>query len=246
MGDVKTGNTESAVSGSVPEVFQKFVDPATGTVDINKAAEAYRQAEQKVTMTAQEKAEVQRAYEEVSRRFSGQPVTTVGAPVETGRGLTVEELLTDPEGALSKVVDKKMATAAKPIVDRLIEKEHPEVARKSDGTFVDPEFVAGLNRFAGTLPVAIQKSLTEGDYKTAMWTIEQYKAAKKGAATMAKENTSTGTPFSESGKAPSSTEGGPTYKRSEIRKMVRENPKEYAAKVNDIEKAYEEGRVVLD
>lgn len=244
-----SGSTESSSAGGagIPDVFQKFVDPKTGSVDISKAAEAYKQAEQKVTMTTQEKLDLQRSYEELAGRTgSREPAARTGEGSGTGRGLTVDELLTDPSSALDKVVDAKLATAARPILDRLLEKEHPEIGRKADGTFKNPEFVDGLGKFAATLPYSVQQSLKAGDYNTAMWAIEQYKTAVKGAATMATQSTEKGTPFSESGKAPTQTGGGPTFKRSEIRRMVRENPKEYASRVGEIEKAYEEGRVILD
>lgn len=249
MGSGNSQSTESApasqVGADVPTEFKRFVDPATGKVDMHKAATSYREAEQNIARTAEEKATIQRAYDEVIKQ--SRPAGEGASPNRaTGRKVSIEEFVQDPDATTRSVVRDETSAVAGPIVQAVLSLAHPEVALNAEGRFSNPEFVNGLTEFAKTLPPEIRQSMASGNFASANWVIQLYKDLKKGTAT--NSNSQTKTPFAESAKAPASAEQatGKVWKRSELRTMSVREPVKYSQLQDEISKAYEEGRVDLD
>jgi hypothetical protein len=227
-------------SSGVPSGLQKFVDSATGTVDLNKLEASYKEAEGKIATTAQEKLEAERAYEELARRMQGTP----GEP--GNRPISFEDLVKDPQAATSQVVDARLNAQAKPIIQAVLEMSHPEIGVDQTGKYKNPVFMDGLKKFSAGLPANVQQALKSGDYATANWVLGLYKKLSGGVPASAAPSPAP-TNFSESAQvAAPPPSGGKIWTRSEIRNLVVRDPKAYSSQEAEIRKAYEEGRVKLD
>ncbi len=247
---VSTGSEGSKTTG-VPESLQRFVDAETGNVDFEKIAQSFREAEGKVTKASQEAATIKQAYDQVvsSLGKGAGADTVVGKEKVTGRKLTVEDIVEDPEGAIRGAARGEFENLAKPVVDMLIAVAHPEVAQviNEDGTegYADPEFADALTKYMAKLPIGMRQAIANRDYATIDHVIKTVKGLRKKVAVESNEEpkTKAKTNFSESGKGPSRKSGGKIWKTSEIRNLIQRHPDKYAEQIDEITKAYEEDRV---
>ncbi len=244
----------SEIPADLPKELHKFYDPATKTVDYAKVAQSIGEAERKISDTSLEKGAIESAYKELAGRIGGGE-GAAGDVKKSGRKISVEDIATDPEAAVRSVAGDQFSTMAQPVVDAVIAMNHPEVAQVGIGddgkpVYRDPEFVAGLKRFVGGMPKAIQGNL--GNFETANYVISLYKSQLGKAAQDREVNHDVikekGGVFSESSKQPSKAatgKGGKIWSRSEIRELIGRHPEEYARREAEIEQAYVEDRVDL-
>lgn len=248
---------KESIEPEIPKELHKFVDPETKQIDYAKVAQSISEAERKISETSREKAATEAAYKELAARV-GSPTgesTATGDVKKSGRKISVEDVATDPDAVIRGAASEAVASLAQPVVDDLLAIAHPEVAQvgvdeEGKAIYKDPEFVKGLQKFVGGLPVAMKQSL--GDLRTAKYVIMLYKQIREGKqSTETKKNEETATKkaglFSESARQPArTTGGGKIFKRSEIREMIARHPDEYARREAEIETAYAEDRVDLD
>jgi hypothetical protein len=125
---------------------------------------------------------------------------------------------------------------------------HPEIATDPmTGEYADPEFFNGLRKYVSTMPTQTKQAIAKGDYATMDWAIRQFKVLKTGVASKANGGRTLPSQkgkgnFVESG-SPARSGEGKVYTKAELRKMMAQNPAEYAAKSDEIQLAYQEGRV---
>lgn len=252
MDDVKkTAATSTESTVEVPENLKRFVGE-DGKVDFEKVSQSFREAEGKVTKTSQEAATLKQAYDQIVSTIGNKTAegATVVGKTATGRKLTVEEIVADPDAAIRGAARGEFENLAKPVVDMLIAVAHPEVAETigEDGSTVygDPEFVDSLQKYMARLPVGMKQAIANRDYATIDHVIKTVKGLRKKAASVdTDEGKEKGlkTNFAEGGKGPVKKSNGKIWTRSEIRELYTRNRSEYARREDEITKAYDEDRV---
>jgi hypothetical protein len=226
------GNAES----SVPENLKKFAG-ADGKIDLAKLSQSVSEADKKATQDAQKRADAERAYAMAVAGFGAMPgAGSPGAGGVDGRG--------SDEGLDAEGDEPVTARDAKPIVTSLLVLTHPELAVDERGEPVNPKFYDGLFKYMRGLPASMKAALKSGDFQTVEWAVREYKALSKTSASGGGGGVGGARPnFVEGGSPGGGTPAGTTYSRADIRKMMRDNPDDYAKISADYGKAMDEGRV---
>jgi len=217
---------------AVPKGLEKF--SSEGKLDAAKLGEGYLNLEKQSTQTSQKLAEIERTMAMMSAGMYG------GGTGDTGRGADQGRSEEEDTVPLTRA-------EARPVVQGFLELAHPEIAFDHEkGKFKDETFMAELQTFTRSLPVTVKQAIAAGDFTMTDWAIKQFKALKGKAASGAAQaggGSSVKPNFAE-GASPGVQQGGKTYSRSDMRKLMTDNPAEYA-RIADSElgKAYEEGRV---
>lgn len=169
--------------------------------------------------------------------------------------VSMEELLEDPQAAILKVVQ-----SANKQVDSKSEENTPQVSVMTEDDFInkhkDHEAIGKSEEFANWLEAAparlerLTKALEKNDYDAADELLVSFKevhpdinAKKKEADTQRKEaeQALSGTRSSRT----NSKSGGPKIKESTIIKRMNSDPDWYVTNSAEINRAYEEGRVLM-
>jgi hypothetical protein len=227
--ELPAGATEEAPASEVvvPDELKRFAD-ADGKIDITKVGSSYSELEKELYSNTQKLSALERSYNTIAEKAVQREEAT---PEDE-----YAEFARDPKGYTQKAVDSSVGETAVAIQSAILEMEHPELK--------DVAFKKGLQEYAKTLPPSVRGNLSNFD--TARWAIKEFKDKLKEATT-ATSTTGGGNsevPHTESPSASTpSSKGGKTYTRTEIKDLMRNDPKAYAEQSDDITAAYREGRV---
>jgi hypothetical protein len=229
-------NGGSAAESGVPKDLEKFKG-ADGKLDLVKLSQGYLDSEKKATQEAQKRAEAERAYSIAITGFGDTGREVPGAGVADGRGSGTGAGVDDDEPVTNK--------SAKPVVQTLLVLAHPELELDpSTNEPKNPKFYDGLLTYMKGLPVSIRTAIRNGDFQMTEWAVREYKALTKTRASASSGGGEGTKPnFVEGGGPSSGASAGPSYSRSEMKKMMLQSPSEYAKLSDDYGKAIAEGRV---
>lgn len=229
--------TKKSQESGVPDNLKRF--EVEGKLDVNKLATSFLSLEKEYHKTSQERAALSKSYEVLANKVSS------GKPTEEDDISTRERILEKPAEYVTGVAKEAIETMGKPIVDALIGVIHPEVGKNSDGSYKNPEFVAGFTEYIKTFPENVRLGLA--NFRGADWAIKQYKSilekssnttSPDGKALDKKNEKFSENPSTSTG----SKKGGKLWTRQEVRDLMQNNPAEYAKLANEISSAMDEGR----
>lgn len=214
-------------TSEVNERLKRFVG-ADGGVDSSKLAPAYLELESVVGTQTHKLSALEKAYSALASRLeTSSPAPAVAAPSTEEE---LEAMMREPKGFVRETVNSEIKPVAVAIQVALLEMEHPELK--------DAKFKEGLKDFISTLPVGMKSAFE--DYETARFIIRMYKEQSG----VKPNGSAQEVPHSESPSASAGAQiAGPVYSRTEVLKMMRERPDEYAKIADDVTKAYTEGRI---
>ena len=231
--------TKKSQESGVPDNLKRF--EVEGKLDVNKLATSFLSLEKEYHKTSQERAALSKSYEVLANKVSS------GKPTEEDDISTREKILEKPAEYVTGIAKETLETMGKPIVDALIGVIHPEVGKNSDGSYKNPEFIAGFSEYIRTFPENVRLGLA--NFRGADWAIKQYKSLlDKSSNTTDKEP---GSPNSETknnrfsenpSNSSGASKGGKLWTRKEVRDLMQNNPTEYAKMANEISSAMDEGR----
>lgn len=138
----------------------------------------------------------------------------------------LKALVNDPEGYIASVLERATAPLTQSLAQAALFRAHPELQ--------DSTYFAEVESWKNTLPESVR--VLENTVDGADFLVKLYK----------REKTKPTNPALPSIEHPSNSApaGKKTYRRSEIRNLMRTNPSEYARLSGDISLAYQEGRVI--
>ena len=220
-GEGDESSPEGQSEETLPDSLKKFAGP-DGKLDPGKLAQSYLELERSFRQLQNQMAQAT-----TSTAQQTQDQTT-----SRDREALIQEFVQDPEGFLKRYVVQAVEPIRQQTELVALKTIHPELN--------DPEFAKGLGEFVQTLPPSVQAvgSTLDG----ASWLVSLYKervSPQRGSQA----------PKPPSGEAPSGGRGPRSarkIRRSEIRRLILEDPERYERLLPQIERAYQEGRVIED
>lgn len=212
--------------------------PATAAAPATEPAQPASQVPDSLKKFANEKGEIDvaklgQSYLESERRMrqlESERRQPTAPPPEPANAPDPDEqlkaLVNDPEGYIASVLERATAPLTQSLAQAALFRAHPELQ--------DSTYFQEVESWKNTLPESVR--VLENTVDGADFLVKLYKREKTKPANPALPNIE-----HPSNSAPA---GKKTYRRSEIRNLMRTNPAEYSRLSGDIAAAYQEGRVI--
>lgn len=225
---------------TIPQGMEKFVG-TDGKIDVNKLSESYLESEKTLRSGQTQNAELRQALTAVSSKIEldekNSSAATPTPPVDTDEAL--RKLAENPHEFIKSIASEEMKRLGDPLAEQLslatLQNAHPELK--------DQKFSDGLKQWMSTLPPAV--SAVEGTLDGADYLVREYKkhaGIQTDASPQARPSVTNNERPSVGGRSLT----GQRFSGSQIRELIRTNPKEYARLEPAILLARREGRVDND